>query len=370
MTAAQRKRLFQELSSYQTNLPIEFGSSILVRAMEGRMDQVRVLIFGPEDTPYANGCFFFDLFLSDYPRQPPKCQFLTTGGGKYRLNPNLYNCGKVCLSLLGTWSGPSWQPNESTLYQLLISIQSLILGESEPYFNEPGGETTRHIPVEQVASATYNGEIREYTCAAAILPFLKASKEQQPYLEFQEAIDLHFRLKQSVILRQLEEWSKGIHPDRKIVGGQRGTKVTTHQPTPTLYIAQCLEVLKMKVASIDHHGEDEVVLVEPVARLPPSLNKKRSRNAAKGKIHEVITLDDDGAYDTKQPAQCKRVARMPIEADKKRPATKTTVISLDEDESDVDQTGIVSNPNQKQAKSPSQPDIICWMKTDCWVYVV
>lgn len=22
-----------------------------------------------------------------------------------RFNPNLYNCGKVCLSLLGTWSG-------------------------------------------------------------------------------------------------------------------------------------------------------------------------------------------------------------------------------------------------------------------------
>lgn len=30
----------------------------------------------------------------------------TTGGGKVRFNPNLYNNGKVCLSLLGTWSGP------------------------------------------------------------------------------------------------------------------------------------------------------------------------------------------------------------------------------------------------------------------------
>ena len=27
--------------------------------------------------------------------------FQTTGGGSVRFNPNLYNCGKVCLSLLG-----------------------------------------------------------------------------------------------------------------------------------------------------------------------------------------------------------------------------------------------------------------------------
>ena len=35
-----------------------------------------------------------------------------------RFNPNLYNCGKVCLSLLGTWSGPGWVPGESTILQV------------------------------------------------------------------------------------------------------------------------------------------------------------------------------------------------------------------------------------------------------------
>jgi len=29
----------------------------------------------------------------------------TTGNGAIRFNPNLYNWGKVCLSLLGTWRG-------------------------------------------------------------------------------------------------------------------------------------------------------------------------------------------------------------------------------------------------------------------------
>lgn len=63
--------------------------------------------------------------------------------GGLRLNPNLYECGKVCLSLLGTWSGKqreNWIPGESTMLQVLVSIQALILN-ADPFFNEPGYET-------------------------------------------------------------------------------------------------------------------------------------------------------------------------------------------------------------------------------------
>ena len=55
-----------------------------------------------------------------------------------RFGPNLYADGKVCLSLLGTWDGPKWNPKHSSLYQLLISIQGLILGVEHPYYLEPG----------------------------------------------------------------------------------------------------------------------------------------------------------------------------------------------------------------------------------------
>ncbi len=48
----------------------------------------------------------------------PQVQSLTTGGGKVRFNPNLYDDGKVCLSLLGTWHGPSWDPAMSTILQV------------------------------------------------------------------------------------------------------------------------------------------------------------------------------------------------------------------------------------------------------------
>ena len=99
----------------------------------------KIMIAGPENTPYAGGLFEFDCFLPiQYPNSPPLMNLCTTGGGKVRFNPNLYNCGKVCLSLLGTWSGSAeenWQPRKSTLLQVLVSIQSMILVEA-PYFNE------------------------------------------------------------------------------------------------------------------------------------------------------------------------------------------------------------------------------------------
>ena len=64
---------------------------------------------------------------------------LPAWGLSERLNPSLYENGKVCLSLLGTWSGPGWDPESSTLLQLLVSVQSLVLVD-KPYYNEPGHE--------------------------------------------------------------------------------------------------------------------------------------------------------------------------------------------------------------------------------------
>ncbi|XP_033096712.1 probable ubiquitin-conjugating enzyme protein 17, partial [Anneissia japonica] len=103
---------------------------------------MRALITGPEGTPYSGGCFLFDIYFPpSYPKGPPMVSILTTGAGTVRFNPNLYSSGRVCLSLLGTWegfSGEQWNET-STILQILVSIQSLIL-VSDPFFNEPGTE--------------------------------------------------------------------------------------------------------------------------------------------------------------------------------------------------------------------------------------
>ena len=55
----------------------------------------------------------------------------------------------MCLSLLGTWRGGNSQEewsSKSTLYQLLVSVQSAILGVKYPAFNEPGVEQSAGTP--------------------------------------------------------------------------------------------------------------------------------------------------------------------------------------------------------------------------------
>ena len=168
-------------------------ASIYVRVAEDRMDLLRAAIIGPKGTPYHDGLFFFDVHIpSSYPSGPPvyskalACfllfimfftfywniclwwglQLVHYHSGGLRINPNLYNCGKVCLSLLGTWSGKGcekWNPAQSTLLQVLVSIQALILNE-KPYYNEPGYEATANTPHGQRNALEYNDNTFLYSC--------------------------------------------------------------------------------------------------------------------------------------------------------------------------------------------------------------
>merc|ERR1719422_2251248 len=111
---------------------------------------------GQKNTPYEDGIFFFDFQLgSEYPILPPSCHYISYCTD--RLNPNLYEEGKVCVSLLGTWSGKgteTWTP-DSNLLQLLVSIQGLILVR-EPYFNEAGYEKQKGTQQGEENSRMYN----------------------------------------------------------------------------------------------------------------------------------------------------------------------------------------------------------------------
>ena len=69
---------------------------------DNKLISIQVLMTGPADTPYANGCFEFDVYFpTDYPNSPPLINLETTGNHTVRFNPNLYNDGKVMNSLLG-----------------------------------------------------------------------------------------------------------------------------------------------------------------------------------------------------------------------------------------------------------------------------
>lgn len=185
------------------------------------MDLLRAVIVGAYGTPYQDGLFFFDFHLPpEYPDVPPvrnlplslslslqlhysmqESVILDNSGnvneakiyvffsifwpftmshirssihffklfvimmqsayyhsGGWRINPNLYEEGKVCLSLLNTWTGRGnevWDPSSSSILQVLVSLQGLVLN-SKPYFNEAGYDKQLGTAEGEKNSLSYN----------------------------------------------------------------------------------------------------------------------------------------------------------------------------------------------------------------------
>ncbi|XP_020269119.1 putative ubiquitin-conjugating enzyme E2 38 [Asparagus officinalis] len=158
------------------------------------MDLLRAVMVGPHGTPYHDGLFFFDLqFPGDYPHIPPRAHYHSGG---LRLNPNLYACGRVCLSLLGTWPGKEceqWDPKKSTMLQVLVSIQALILNE-KPYFNEPGFERAANTNHGEKSSLAYNETAFLYSCRTMLYSL------RRPPKHFEDYVAGHFRTRGHAIL--------------------------------------------------------------------------------------------------------------------------------------------------------------------------
>ena len=112
---------------------------------------------------------------------------------------------QVCLSVLNTWSGrpeEKWNSRTSSLLQVLVSIQSLIL-VTEPYFNEPGYERQRGTPQGDDQNLVYNAVVFTESVRWAILEQIV-----NPAEPFRRVILQHFHLKQHEVLRQCREWRR------------------------------------------------------------------------------------------------------------------------------------------------------------------
>lgn len=148
---------------------------------------IHAIIVGPFGTPYEGGFFYFIINCPDnYPHEPPKVKLMTTGGGRVRFNPNLYSNGKVCLSILGTWSGPGWSIVQS-LASILLSIQSLM--NENPFHNEPGHQTADFRTV-----SSYNDCVRHETIRVAVCEMVdsKTSMHQSLPVELQDIVKTLF----------------------------------------------------------------------------------------------------------------------------------------------------------------------------------
>uniref|UniRef100_A0A8C5SZB7 (E3-independent) E2 ubiquitin-conjugating enzyme n=1 Tax=Laticauda laticaudata TaxID=8630 RepID=A0A8C5SZB7_LATLA len=196
----EAKKFFSTVRKEMALLATSLPDGIMVKTFEDRMDLFSALVKGPTRTPYEDGLFLFDIQLPNiYPAVPPLFRYLSQCSG--RLNPNLYDNGKVCVSLLGTWIGKGTErwTSKSSLLQVLISIQGLIL-VNEPYYNEAGFDSDRGLQEGYENSRCYN-EMALIRVVQSMMQLLR-----KPVEVFEQEIYEHFCCNGWRLIHRIESW--------------------------------------------------------------------------------------------------------------------------------------------------------------------
>ncbi len=159
-------------------------------------------IFGPPDTPYEDCPMLYSFRFSEtFPFDSPAVSF-NTSDGHTRFHPNMYIDGKVCLSILGTWSGPSWS-SIMRISTVLVTLQSIMT--ANPITNEPGYET---LAANTEKAVSYS-RIVEVACIRYILERAEAlihPSSFQPFAEeFRRRLPATLQRLQKRLIKYLEE---------------------------------------------------------------------------------------------------------------------------------------------------------------------
>jgi len=183
-------RRIQNSELNNNGIYIEFDESNILNA--------KALIIGPKDTIYEDGFLFFTiLFPNNYPYSPPEITYKSQN--KIRIHPNIYVNGKVCLSILGTWSGPSWTP-AMDITNILLTIQSLL--DNNPLCNEPGYEIENNTKKNSTLHKNYNKVIKFNTIDNLILDNLINNFED--FNIFKNIMMEHFKKNYESIIKNIK----------------------------------------------------------------------------------------------------------------------------------------------------------------------
>ncbi|XP_056441748.1 (E3-independent) E2 ubiquitin-conjugating enzyme UBE2O [Gadus chalcogrammus] len=250
---AEAKRFFCTVRKEMVLLATSLPDGIMVKTFEDRMDLLSALIKGPTRTPYEDGLFLFDIQLPNiYPAVPPLFSYLSQVSG--RLNPNLYDNGKVCVSLLGTWIGKGnerWT-SKSSLLQVLISIQGLIL-VNEPYYNEAGFDSDRGLQEGYENSRCYN-EMCLIKMVQSMTMLL-----QHPVEVFSQEIQEHFASSGWRLVHRLEAWLELHDGVERAPPSRASTRAAPHSRDRPADAAQPLDE---QLVALAHSSPSQSVVEE------------------------------------------------------------------------------------------------------------
>ena len=143
----------------------------------------KMLLIGPEDSPYVGGFYMFDAQFPDQYPYFPMTMKSRTQGGSIRKHPNLYVNGKCCFSFLGTWAGPPWTAcqNPETVG---ISMRSVLT--NNPIINEPGWEKR-----DDARTKLYETMVRYFNIRYAVIKVINEI-DKSPFSELADAVKRNF----------------------------------------------------------------------------------------------------------------------------------------------------------------------------------
>lgn len=183
------KRLLSDIKQINKN-PLT-SQGIYYKHDETDLLKGYAMIVGPSDTPYEYGYYLFEFkFPTTYPFQPPTV-ISCTQDGITRFNPNLYVSGKVCVSVLNTWSGEQWSSCQ-TISSILLVLCTLLC--NNPFTNEP------QMTTEHPDCSRYNKIILYKNIEVAIFKML--TKELLPkrfFMFYPTMVELFNKNKEKII---------------------------------------------------------------------------------------------------------------------------------------------------------------------------
>lgn len=149
---------------------------------------------GPLISPYTSGFFMFAFtFANDFPLTPPSIAFHPQQN-YCRLHPNYYTMGKVCLSVINTWSRDDWSPSTS-VYNLINILEERFNENAlcfEPAFSEASDEE----------KMLYNKTVEYAKYKVCIMDILKSPLFMT---HFSDQIKSELKANKEYLLKRLDE---------------------------------------------------------------------------------------------------------------------------------------------------------------------
>ena len=199
ITREMQRRLVKDIKDVMKEPLTEHG----IYYVHDEIDLLKgyAMIFGPSETIYEDGVFFFEFYFPpDYPFSPPKLLF-KTAGENIRFHPNLYRNGKVCLSIINTWRGEGWTSCQ-TIRSILLTLVTLF--HSKALLNEPGvTETHRDFK-------NYHEIIEYKNYEIAINNIILQKSLPSAFVPFFHLIKKHFLEKYDSIIKRIDNKPKKI----------------------------------------------------------------------------------------------------------------------------------------------------------------